>query len=60
MKVYMKPVTQVIEIELQSMCAATATGVTSTTGLEGVTMGEGDYKGGSTDSRRGGFWDDEE
>lgn len=57
MKAYIKPSIEVTVVEMQPLMDNS---ITSTAGLNGVTMGEGDFSGGAADSRRGGIWDDED
>jgi len=56
MKKYVKPNIEVVNIKMQSLLQNS---LGSVTGLDGVERGEGDFGGGSSDSR-GSYWEDDE
>ena len=56
MKKYMKPNVEVMDVEIESLLD-----MTSVTGLDDVTTGEGEFPGGNADSRELDiFFDDED
>ena len=48
MKKYIKPDVEIMDVELERLLEGS---ITDIEGLEGVTVGEGEFSGGSTDSR---------
>ena len=59
-KAYMAPAITITTVEMQAPLAS-SNSVTSVSGIDGLTVGDGDFSGGAADSRRGGsLWDDED
>ncbi|MBP3789552.1 MAG: hypothetical protein J6I52_08020 [Prevotella sp.] len=58
MKKYIKPSMEVVNIKIQTLLQDNS--VNSVNGLMDVERGNGDFVGGDTDSRGGGYWDDED
>ena len=60
MKTYIKPNIEVTMVEVQPLMAGSNT-LNSITGTGNtITMGEGEFSGGPTDSRGGSIWSDED
>lgn len=57
MKKYIKPMIKKADIEAESLLANS---VSSVSGLQGVTVSEEEFAGGTADSRSNSQWDDDE
>lgn len=58
MKKYIKPSIQTIRVNFLPLMAGSNT-VSKVTGLDGVDTSNDEFSGGTSDSRRNGFWEDE-
>ena len=58
MKKYIKPNVRVVAIKTQHLLESNS--ITTVTGANGIGRGSGDFGGGAADSRRRGYWDDDE